>query len=390
MKVRNTGNKIPLFDLSVSPTAKREVAATLTSGWLTTGSRVAAFEKAIGDLTKVRYAAAVSSATAGLQLALIAVDNGRDADVITTPFTFVATLEAIVAAGCRPVLADINPVTLNIDPDEVARKVSRRTRAVIPVDIAGYPADYQGLNDVCDKWSVPVIADAAHSFGASYKNRSIPALADAAVFSFYSTKNLTCGEGGMVVSRHKELVEEVQCLARHGLTSNAFRRKPASEWKYDATQPGFKANMSDIHAAVGLGQLGVFEKEQKRREKLAIRYLKNLTDLSEHLELPIIQKHYNHAWHLFIIKLHLSSLKIDRNRFIHLMAERGVECGVHYQPVFELSYYRECLDLSPQYFPNTAYAGRRVVSLPMFPTLKAKDVDYVCDCVIDILRKNAR
>ena len=390
MKVRNTGNKIPLFDLNVSAATKREVVATLASGWLTTGSRAAAFERAVGDLVNIRHAAAVSSATAGLQLALTAVSSGHKADVITTPFTFIATVEAIMAAGCRPVLADINPATLNIDPDEVARKITDSTRAVIPVDIAGYPANYEALNAICAEKSVPVIADAAHSFGASYKNRSIPALAEAAVFSFYSTKNLTCGEGGMVVSRHKELIEEVRCLARHGLTSDAFHRKPTTEWKYDATRPGFKANMSDIHAAVGLGQLGVFEKNQKQREKLARRYLKNLTDLSEHLELPIIQKHYSHAWHLFIIKLHLSSLKIERNKFIHLMAERGIECGVHYPPVFELSYYRDSLDLSPQYFPNSAYAGRRVVSLPMFPTLKAKDVDYVCDCVADIMRKYAR
>ncbi len=376
--------------MKVSAAAKREVAKTLSSGWLTSGPRVEAFEKAVAKLLGVRYAAAVSSATAGLQLALTAADIGPGSEVITTPFTFVATLEAIMATGARPVLADINPDTLNIDPDEIERKITDHTRALVPVDIAGYPADYERLGAIGGELSIPVISDSAHAVGAAYRNRSVPRLTDASVFSFYSTKNLTCGEGGMVVSKHKALTEAVRCLARHGLTSQAWTRKTGRERAYDVVSAGFKANMSDVHAAIGLGQLKTLASDQKRRELLAMRYLENLQDLSELAELPTIQKHYQHGWHLFIIRLHLSALKIGRDRFIHLMAARGIECGVHYRPVFELSYYRDALDISPRYFPNSAYAGRRVVSLPLYPGLKAGEVDYVCECAASILRKNAR
>ncbi len=390
MRARTTKTRIPLFDLKVSAAAKKEVAKTLVSGWLTTGPRVAAFERAVAKLLGVRYVAAVSSATAGLQLALKAIDIGPGAEVVTTPFTFVATLEAIMATGAKPVLADINPDTLNIDPDEIERKITDHTGALVPVDIAGYPADYQRLGAISRELSIPVVSDSAHAVGAAYRNRSIPRLADAAVFSFYSTKNLTCGEGGMVVSKHKAMTETVRCLARHGLTSHAWTRKTGSEQAYDAIFEGFKANMSDVHAAIGLGQLGTFASDQKRRELLARRYLENLQDLSELAELPTIQRRYRHGWHLFIIRLHLSALKIDRDRFIRLMAVRGIECGVHYRPVFELSYYRDALGLSPQYFPNSAYAGRRVVSLPLYPGLKASEVDYVCECAAEIIRKHRK
>ncbi|MCK4607572.1 MAG: DegT/DnrJ/EryC1/StrS family aminotransferase [candidate division Zixibacteria bacterium] len=390
MRAKSSKTRIPLFDLKVSAAAKKEVAKTLTSGWLTSGPRVAAFERAVAKLLGVRYSAAVSSATVGLQLALRAIDIGPGDEVVTTPFTFVATLEAIMATGARPVLADINPDTLNIDPDEIERKITGHTRALVPVDIAGYPADYEQLCAISGEFSIPVVSDSAHAVGSAYRNRSIPRLADASVFSFYSTKNLTCGEGGMVVSKHKTLAETVRCLARHGLTSQAWTRKTGSEQTYDAVSAGFKANMSDVHAAIGLGQLGTLASDQKLRELLAMRYLENLQDLPELVELPTIQRHYRHGWHLFIVRLHLSALKIDRDRFIHLMAARGIECGVHYRPIFELSYYRDALGLSPQYFPNSAYAGRRVVSLPLYPCLKAGEVDYVCECAAEILKKNAR
>ena len=390
--MKNTRGKrsIPLFDLTLSVKAGKEVASTLASGWITTGPKVAAFERAVCRHLNVKYAAAVNSGTAGLYLVLKAIGAGKGREVVTTPFTFVATVEAILMTGAKPVLADIDPRTLNIDPEEVARKVSDRTIAIVPVDIAGYPADYELLSKVVDKRSLYLVADAAHSFGAANQSKTIPNLTDAAVFSFYSTKNLTCGEGGMVLSRHKQLIDKVKCLSLHGLTSSAFERKLTNKWEYDVVDFGYKANMSDIHAAVGLGQLTVFDKDQAKRIALAKRYMKNLAGLSDFLELPIIEKRCRHGWHLFIIKLHLSHLRINRNRFIELTANGGIECGVHYKPIFELTYYRDLLGLSEQYFPNAAYAGRRVVTLPLYPSLKVSDVDYICDCIAAIVNRHAR
>lgn len=382
--------KIPLFDLKVSASAKREVAAVLNSGWFSTGPKVASFEKRITSLLKVPHGVAVSSATTGLQVALQAIGVGPGREVVTTPFTYVATVGAIMAVGAHPVLADISPDTLNIDPDEIDRKLSSHTGAVIPVDVAGHPADYDQLQAICNRATVPLIADAAHSIGASYHKRSIAMVADGAVLSFHATKNLTCGEGGIVLSRHQPFIEMVRLISRHGLTDTAHERRTSSGAPYDAVRPGVKAGMSELHAAVGLGQLVDYKKQQKQREKLAERYLSNLSDLNDFLEPPVVRKHCRHGWHLFIIRLHLSALKIDRDRFIDLMARRGIECGVHYRPLFDLSFYRNHLSLSPQFFPNAAYAGCRVVSLPFFPSLKLGEVDSVCDAVCAIVTRYKR
>jgi len=278
---------------------------------------------------------------------------------------------------------------LNIDPDEVARKVSPQTACVLPVDIAGCLADYRSLRNICKHHDLPLIADASHSLGATCRKRTVAQLADAAIHSLQATKNLTAAEGGLVVSRHKILVDQVRLLSTHAMTATAHKRRKTGSWTYDVVDLGLKANLSDVHAAIGLGQLSVFEKNQAKRARLAQRYCKRLESLAEHFELPPVGDHCQHAWHLFIIRLHLSRLRIKRDRFIRLMADSGIECGVHYRPIFELSYYRR-LGFTAQYFPNAAYAGRRVVSLPMHPELTMADIDFVCDNIERILRKHAR
>jgi len=390
MKKHKTERKIPLYDIKLSAGAIKEVTAMVKSGWLNTGPRVAAFEKAICRLTKTRYGAAVGSATVGLQMVLTAINAQPGAEVVTTPNTFVSTVEAIMATGAKPVFADIDPVTLNIDPDEVARKISTRTVAVMPVDLGGYPADYDALNEICQAKRTPLIADAAHSIATKYRSRSVSHHADAAVISFQTTKNLACGEGGIILTPHKELIDVVRVMARHGLTSSAHQRKKSRKWEYDAILPGMKGNMSELHAAIGLGQLEVFENDQAKRETLAERYLENFSGLGEYLELPQSDRSHRHGWHLFIIRLHLSRLKIDRNKLIELMARRGVECSVHYKPIFELSYYRDALGLTGQHFPNATYAGQRVVTLPLYAGLKLSDVDYICKCISEIVKKYKR
>ena len=371
---------IPLFDLSLSEAAKASVADTLDSGWLTTGAKVAAFEQAVAAQLKMRYTSAVSSGTAGLMLSLAAIGIRQGMEVVTTPFTFVATLEAIIQLGAVPVLADIDPVTLTIDPDEVSRKINAATGAIVPVDIGGYPADYDRLAELSTAHTIPLICDAAHSFGTTFRRKPIAKLVDAAAYSFHATKNLTCGEGGMVVSRHKALVEKVRLLSLHGLTTSGYQRHVKSDWQYDVVALGHKANLSDIHASVGLGQLEGFDVRQTRRREIADRYRNNLSDLSEYLDLPAEDRRAGHAWHLYIIRLELSRLSVDRNTVIALMKEAGIGCGVHYVPMFHLTVFRE-YGLTEQFFPNAAYAGRRVVSLPMYPELTDAQVDRVCEAL---------
>jgi len=376
--------RIPLFDLKLSPQAKREVNEVLRSGWLNTGPMAAALEKEIARLDRVRYAVAVSSATEGLQLALEALGIGSGYEVITTPFTFAATAASIIHTGATPVFADIELDTLSLDPDEIERKITPRTACVVPVDIAGHPADYERLAEICNRRKLPLIADAAHSLGATLRRRPTARWADVAIHSFQATKNLTTADGGMVVSKHKALIERVRLLSQHAMTVGAYQRKRSGGWEYDVVGLGHKANLSDIHAAIGLGQLSVFEKNQVKRAELAERYRQNLADLSDYIALPTVRKQCHHAWHLFIIRLHLSKVNISRAGFVRRMAEAGIECGVHYKPLFEMSIYKE-FGYNEQHFPNAAYAGRRVVSLPLYPELKLSEVDYICGAIRKIV-----
>ncbi len=382
--------KIPLFDLKLTTHTKREVNSVLSSGWLTAGPKVDKFEKELARLLKVKYVTAVSSGTSGLHLALQAIGAGSGMEVITSPLTYVATVEAIIQAGAKPVFADINPTTLTIDPQDIRRKISKKTLAIVPVDMAGYPCDYTALNKVCDDHSVVMLADSAHAIGAAYKKKSIPAHCDGAVYSFYSTKNLTCGEGGLVATRHKILGNRVKMMTGHGLSKSTFKRKKDNSWEYDAVASGYKANMSEIHAAIGLGQLKTYKKDQKTRAALANYYLKKLEQFKDYLGLPFEEKNYQHGWHLFIIRLNLVKLKINRNQFIREMAKAGVECGVHYKPIFDLSFYRDHFGLSRQMFPYAASVSQRIVSLPLYPLLKKKDVDFVCDKIRKIIKKNKK
>ena len=317
--------KIRFYDLALSPSTMREVAQTLRSGWITTGPATAKLESEIGKLVGVRYTAAVSAATAGLVLALRAAGVKRGDEVITSPFSFVAGAEAILNLGAAPVFADIDPLTLNIDPDQVARHVSRRTSAILTVDIAGYPCDYRRLRAIAGTRGISLVSDSAHALGASFSGKSIPHWTDLSVFSFHATKNLTCGEGGMVASRDKNLIDHVRLWSKHGMSANAYERKQSDRWFYDVTNLGFKANMSDILASVGLGELKSFAKNQARREQMAMRYLSNLSIAEDVIAFPQLQKGYHHAWHLMIVCLNLQRLKCSRNEVIGLMAERGVD-----------------------------------------------------------------
>ncbi len=374
--------------MKLSSAAKKEVNNVMASGWLSTGSRVADFEKQLSRILNVPYVAALSSGTAALHLALESTGDFKEAEIITTPFTFVATVEAIMLAGSKIVLADIDSETLNISAEDAARKITKKTKAIVAVDIAGNPADYSAIRKLCRDHSLKLISDSAHALGTKYKNKTMPELADVSAYSFYPTKNVTTAEGGAVASKNKKLIEKVRLLSSHGLTSNAYQRQKTGGWGYDVPVFGYKANLSDIHAALGIGELKNFEKNQRKRTMLAKRYLANLSHLSDSLRLPPVATDIQHSWHLFIIQLNLDSLKIDRNRFIAELSKLGVQCGVHYQPVFELSFYRQALKLKASDFPNAAKAGKSVVSLPLHTLLKISDIDFVCECLAAILGRN--
>ncbi len=365
------------------------VTETLRSGWLSTGPKCRALEEAVAAREGMKYGVAVNSATAGLFLALKAAGIGQGDEVVTSPFSFVASTSVILQAGARPVFADIDARSLLIDPESVARCITRKTKAILSVDIAGRPVAYDSLRSICRKHKLTMIADASHSLGAQYNGKSPAQWADMAVHSFYVTKNLACGEGGMVLTGTKTLADRVRLLSRHAITSNAYQRRQTGSIGYDVVGLGYKANMSDILASVGLGQLQGLDTLQEQRRKLAERYLKNLRSLQDYLILPEVSESFTHAWHLFIIQLKLEWLDFGRDEFIARMAERGIECGIHYYAIPSFSYYRR-LGVKLSDYPNTAKAARRIVTLPLYPGLKPVDVDFVCEAIAEILQPGGR
>nr|MBN2278431.1 DegT/DnrJ/EryC1/StrS aminotransferase family protein [candidate division Zixibacteria bacterium] len=382
--------KVPYFRLKFSSSERKEVLDALKTGWVTTGPKTARFEKEIIRLTGARYAAAVSSATAGLHLVMESLRPKAGEQVITTPFTMAATIEAILYSGANPILVDIDPVTLNIDPAAVEKKINKKTRAIAAVDIAGYPCRYDFLGSLAKTHKLFLLDDAAHALWAEFHGRPIGSLADATVFSFYSTKNITTGEGGMVVSNSNRLIEKVRHLSLHGMTSSGYKRYRGGSWKYDIITLGYKYNLPDLAAALGLGQLVNFEKNQARRTRLAERYRANLKNSAEFIELPPEGHNIRQAWHLFIIKLNLKRWKINRDKLIMELEKRGVGCGVHFIPVYRFSYFKKALPFRAKDFPECDKVFKRVISLPLYPDLSLKEVDYVCEVLTDLAAKFAR
>jgi dTDP-4-amino-4,6-dideoxygalactose transaminase len=389
MPKRQSPKSISLFDLRVTRSAGRNVQAVLNSGWLSTGPIGRHFEKEVGIRLGASNCVAVNSATSGLQLALM-YSSVAGKEVVTTSLTMVATVEAIILAGAKPIFADINTASLTIDPASVARLCNKRTAAIVSVDLGGNPVAYAQLQKIARNTKIRLISDSAHSIAAKVGKRSVASLCDFAVFSFYATKNLTCAEGGMVVSLRKSDSDKIRLMSRHGMTTNANDRRKNRTWKYDVPYFGIKANLSDVHAAIGLGMIERFDADQSHRRKCAERYTENLARYSDLITLPRERVGTTHGWHLYIAQLNTDRLTTTRDSVIDKMAERGIECGLHYRPVYELSWYKKNLDIDLRQLKNTAAAAQRIISLPLHPHLTMSDIDRVCDTIVDIVKMHRR
>lgn len=375
-----SGTFLPFARPCLNDEAIAEVVECLKSGWLSTGPRVAKFEDMLSRYHGGRRALCLSSATAGLHLTLLALELKEGDEVITTPFTFVATLNAIVLAGGRPVLIDIDPATLNMDLSKLEAAITPRTRALLPVHFAGLPCDLDAIYALAKKHRLRVVEDCAHAIGATYKDRKIGAFGDVQVMSFHPNKNITTGEGGAVITDDAEIISKVERLRFHGIDRNAFDRFAKSgSHRYDVVSPGFKYNMMDIQAALGLHQLPALDGFIERRSALAARYMKKLSGRPG-LLLPIHAP--GHAWHLFTLQLATA----DRDAFVQAMKEDNVGIGVHYESAHCFRWYKERYGWKPEDFPQALQAGRRIVSLPLFPDMSEAEQDRV----IKSLEKNLR
>jgi dTDP-4-amino-4,6-dideoxygalactose transaminase len=361
-----------------------EAVETLKSGWLTTGPRTAAFEKEFRAYAGSSYALAVNSCTAGLHLALAALDLRPGDEVITTPLTFCATVNTIIEAGGTPVLADIGE-DLNIAPDSISAAVTERTRAILPVHYAGLPCRMREIWQMAADRDLKVIEDAAHAVGAAYRGSPIGSgLSDAVAFSFYVTKNLCTGEGGMVTTPSSELYERMRILCLHGISRDAWNRyTEKGSWYYEVVERGFKYNMSDIMAAIGIHQLRRLDQMNARRAEISAAYSRAFANMPE-VELPPNRANSVHAWHLYVLRLNLDTLSIDRARFFEEMRARGIGCSVHFIPIPLHPYYQRTLAMRGPC--NRALAEYpRLLSLPLYSKMADHDVCRVIDAVQDVV-----
>ena len=370
---------LPLTRPDISEEDIAEVVDTLRSGWLVYGGKTQRFEAEFRKLAGAEHAVAVSSCTAGMHLALLAAGVGPGDEVITSPLTFPATANVIVHAGATPVLADICADDLNIDPAEIERRVTPRTKAIMPVHYAGQPCRMDEILAIARRHGLLVIEDAATAAGAYYRGRPIGSLGDATVFSFYAIKNMTTGEGGIVTTDDAALAEKVASLRNHGLDSNAWNRY-AKEGQpfYTVTEPGFKYPFTDLQASLGLGQLRRLREFNEKRTRLAALYEKLFARVPE-VETPTVRPEVESNWHLYVIRLREAG--ISRDAFIAALRERGIGTAVHYLPVHYHPYYRERFGFGKGDYPVTEREFERLVSLPLFPLMSEADVERVVGAV---------
>lgn len=357
-----------------------EVVSVLKSGWLTNGPKNAAFEERICQYTGSEHAVALTSATAGMHIVLKAMGIGEGDEVITPALTWVSTANLIVQSGARPVFADIDRDTMLVIPETVEACITERTRLIIPVHYTGVPVDIDGIRAIAGKRNIPVIEDAAHALGTFYKGRHIGGK-NTALYSFHAIKNITCGEGGMLTTGDEELLNKIKMLKFHGLGGDAFdRQNKGRSPQAEVIEPGYKYNLTDICAALGLSQLERIEEINARRAELGMLYRELLADIEgvEPLHDPVGYD-FKSAWHLFIVRV--TSDKINRNDFMSKLKEQNIGTGLHFRTIHLQKYYRETFGFKAGDLPDSEWNSDRICSLPLFPAMTADDVKDVVEAI---------
>jgi dTDP-4-amino-4,6-dideoxygalactose transaminase len=377
--------RIPFVKVALDDDDIAAVEAVLRSGWLTTAGQVRALEEELAACTGAKFVNAVNSATAAMHLALAAWDLGPGDEVITTPYTFTATANVIIHTGATPVFVDVREHDANIDPEQVERAITSRTKVILPVHIAGEPCDMDAIMEIATRRKLKVLEDAAHAIGSLYRGRPVGSLSHAAAFSFYANKTITTGEGGALATNDEELSERVRVLTLHGMTRDAWNRYDAGgSWKYDIREFGFKDNLTDIAAGLGRSQLKKLESFIEQRTRVAQRYFANLRD-EEHIVLPSFNEESRHPWHLFMIRIRNESSPVPRDDVIRALGERGIGTSVHFIPLHYFTAYQKLGRWMHGDFPVAERFFEGEISLPMYPGMTNAEVDEVCQALREIL-----
>ncbi len=376
---------LPFSRPSISDADITAVGDVLRSGWITTGPKTAAFEDAFCRYVGCSRAIALASATAGMHLVLKGLGIGPGDEVITPSMTWASTINLIVLAGATPVFTDIDRDTLMISPDRVENALSPRTRLIVPVHFAGAAADMAALKQIAERSHVLLVEDAAHALGTHYSGRHV-GCEGTAIFSFHPIKNITTGEGGMFCTDDDQLADHVNRLKFHGLGVDAYDRQTQGRApQAEVLEPGYKYNMTDIAAVLGLGQLARVDTFNRKREDLAMTYRERLSDIDEILPLAIPPDTTRHAWHLFIVRLDTDKAGLSRDDFMARLKQQNIGTGLHFRAVHLQRYYRESIGMHRGMLPNTEWNSDRICSLPLFPDMTSEDVDDVVEAIKDVL-----
>jgi len=358
----------------------KEVVKVLESDWITQGINVEKFEKAVAKYCGAKYAVAVSSGTAALHTAYAIAGIGPGDEVITTPLTFAATANTIIHCGGKPVFADIENDTLNINPELVERLITSKTKAIVPVDFAGHPCDYDEIKKIAKKYHLLIIEDASHALGSKYKGKKVGNFADMTILSFHPVKNITTGEGGMILTNNKKFYEKLRIFRQHGVV----KRPNEGKWYYKIEKPGYNYRLTDFQCALGLSQLKKIEKFIKRRRKIVAKYNKAFNNIKE-IIIPTERSYVKSAYHIYVIQLLLEKLKTDRRRIFEDLQKEGLGVQVHYIPLHFQPFYKKKFGYKKGDFPISENYYRRAITIPLFPKMDDNDIDRVIKIIKKII-----
>jgi len=376
-------NFLPFSRPSIGKSEVKRVTTCLKSGWITTGALCREFEDKFIELTGSQHAVSVNSATAGMYIMLSALNIAPGDEIITPSMTFASTVNMIALHGAKPVFVDIDYGTLNINPDLIEENITKKTRAIIPVHFAGTPTDMDKINNLAKKYNLAVIEDAAHALGTYYKGIHAGGFGHPAIFSFHPIKNITTGEGGMITLNDAEMEKKLRLLRFHGIERDAWKRYgKGGNPSYDIAVPGYKYNMPDVLAALGLAQMERWPGFNRKRSDLAGIYLERLEGISG-IDLPQVPQYdHVHAWHLFVIKVSA----LNRDEFMNKLSDYNIGYGLHFPPTHTLNYVKERYTENISLLPETERAAQKIISLPLFPDMREKDVQYVCKAIKEIIK----
>lgn len=363
-----------------------EVVKVLKSDFVTTGPKIEEFEKSFADYVGAKYAVSISNGTAALHAACFAAGINEGDEVITSPITFAASANCVLYQGGKPVFADINPKSYNIDIEAIERKITKKTKAIIPVDFTGQAVDIDGINEIAKKYGLVVIEDAAHSLGAEYKSKKIGSLVDITTFSFHPVKHITTGEGGMITTNDDKLYNKLKLFRTHGITRDKemLHNKEEGPWFYEQLELGYNYRMTDIQAALGISQLNKINGFLKRRREIAKKYDEYLKNI-DGIILPYQESFSKSAWHLYVIQLELEKFKVGRKEIFEALQAENIGVNVHYIPVYYHPYYKR-LGYEKGLCPNAEKLYERIITLPLYPKMKDKDIEDVVNALDKVLK----